>query len=87
MLRVKNGPCAPLRLSSMLSCPATGITSISVIARGRTADAGVVQRFLHVEQKPIFFTAAAASATGTSCDFLPRRSTSSTMPSPASCRP
>ena len=25
-LRVKNGPCAPLRLSSMLSRPATGIT-------------------------------------------------------------
>ena len=25
-LRVKNGPCAPLRLSSMLSWPATGIT-------------------------------------------------------------
>ena len=30
MLRVKNGPCAPLRLSSMLSWPATGTTSISV---------------------------------------------------------
>ena len=29
-LRVKNGPCAPLRLSSMLSCPATGMTRISV---------------------------------------------------------
>src|SRR3712207_3474345 len=27
MLRVKKGPCAPLRLSSMLSCPATGTTS------------------------------------------------------------
>jgi hypothetical protein len=26
-LRVKNGPCAPLRFSSMLSCPATGTTS------------------------------------------------------------
>src|SRR5512139_3879471 len=26
--RVKNGPCAPLRLSSMLSRPATGITRI-----------------------------------------------------------
>ena len=26
-LRVKNGACAPLRLSSMLSCPATGIDS------------------------------------------------------------
>jgi hypothetical protein len=30
MLRVNNGPCAPLRLSSMLSSPATGITRISV---------------------------------------------------------
>ena len=29
-LRVKNGPCAPLRLSSMLSRPATGMTRISV---------------------------------------------------------
>ena len=27
MLRVKNGPCAPLRLSSMLSSPATGMTT------------------------------------------------------------
>src|SRR5688572_21747230 len=27
MLRVKKGPCAPLRFSSMLSCPATGTTS------------------------------------------------------------
>ena len=26
-VRVKNGPWAPLRLSSMLSCPATGTTS------------------------------------------------------------
>ena len=26
MLRVKKGPCAPLRFSSMRSCPATGIT-------------------------------------------------------------
>ena len=33
MLRVKKGPCAPLRLSSMLSCPATGMTRIDVIAR------------------------------------------------------
>ena len=32
MLRVKNGPCAPLRFSSMLSRPATGITSIVAIA-------------------------------------------------------
>ena len=30
MFRVKNGPCAPLRLSSMLSCPATGTTRIWV---------------------------------------------------------
>jgi hypothetical protein len=30
MLRVNSGPCAPLRLSSMLSSPATGMTSISV---------------------------------------------------------
>ena len=30
ILRVKNGPCAPDRLSSMLSCPATGITCNSV---------------------------------------------------------
>src|SRR5450759_4291479 len=30
ILRVNNGPCAPLRLSSMLSSPATGITNISV---------------------------------------------------------
>src|SRR5262245_29368952 len=29
-LRVKNGACAPLRLRSMLSRPATGITSIAV---------------------------------------------------------
>src|SRR3954447_13656385 len=28
-LRVKNGACAPLRFSSMLSCPATGTTRIS----------------------------------------------------------
>src|SRR5580704_17966053 len=27
--RVKNGPCAPERLSNMSSCPATGTTSIS----------------------------------------------------------
>ena len=32
MLRVKNGPCAPLRLSSMLSSPATGTTRMSVTA-------------------------------------------------------
>ena len=31
MLRVKNGPCAPLRLSSMLSRPATGTTCMPVI--------------------------------------------------------
>src|SRR3954468_1003631 len=31
-LRVKNGACAPLRFRSMLSRPATGMTSISVIA-------------------------------------------------------
>src|SRR5476649_464981 len=30
ILRVKSGPCAPLRLSSMLSSPATGMTFISV---------------------------------------------------------
>src|ERR1700754_4833805 len=30
MLRVKNGACAPLRLRSMLSRPATGITCIVV---------------------------------------------------------
>ena len=30
MLRVKNGPCAPLRFSSMLSRPATGTTRSSV---------------------------------------------------------
>src|SRR5262249_58789351 len=30
MLRVKNGACAPLRLRSMLSRPATGITCIAV---------------------------------------------------------
>src|SRR5579872_6303929 len=30
MLRVKNGACAPERLSNMPSCPATGTTSISV---------------------------------------------------------
>jgi hypothetical protein len=29
-LRVKNGPCAPLRFSSMLSRPATGTTRSSV---------------------------------------------------------
>src|SRR5262249_19130644 len=34
MLRVKNGPCAPLRFSSMLSRPATGITCISVTTGG-----------------------------------------------------
>jgi quercetin dioxygenase-like cupin family protein len=32
-LRVKNGPCAPLRLSSMLSRPATGMTR-SAVMRG-----------------------------------------------------
>jgi hypothetical protein len=31
MLRVKNGACAPERLSNISSCPATGTTSISVI--------------------------------------------------------
>src|SRR5690606_37212096 len=30
MLRVKYGACAPLRLSSMLSCPATGTTRMPV---------------------------------------------------------
>ncbi|GGC54456.1 hypothetical protein GCM10011400_47670 [Paraburkholderia caffeinilytica] len=30
MLRVKNGPCAPLRFISMLSRPATGTTRSSV---------------------------------------------------------
>src|SRR5579883_3437431 len=30
MLRVKKGACAPLRLSSVLSRPATGITSMAV---------------------------------------------------------
>src|SRR5689334_9246904 len=30
ILRVKNGACAPDRLSSMSSCPATGTTRISV---------------------------------------------------------
>src|SRR5262247_3424148 len=30
MLRVKNGPCAPLRFNNMLSWPATGTTDISV---------------------------------------------------------
>ncbi len=32
MLRVNSGACAPLRLSNMLSSPATGITCISVTA-------------------------------------------------------
>ena len=31
MLRVKKGPCAPLKLSSMLSRPATGMTRMWVI--------------------------------------------------------
>ncbi|MNL14371.1 hypothetical protein D3C87_1353070 [compost metagenome] len=31
MLRVKNGPWAPLRLSSMPSCPATGTTCMLVM--------------------------------------------------------
>src|SRR4051812_36978950 len=31
-LRVKNGACAPLRFSSMLSRPATGMTSMSVMS-------------------------------------------------------
>jgi len=31
MLRVKNGACVPLRLSNMLSRPATGMTVISTI--------------------------------------------------------
>ena len=31
MLRVKYGPCAPLRLSSIESCPATGTTSMRAI--------------------------------------------------------
>jgi hypothetical protein len=30
-LRVKNGPCAPLRLSSMLSRPATGMARSAVM--------------------------------------------------------
>lgn len=30
-LRVKNGPCAPLRFISMPSRPATGMTSMSVM--------------------------------------------------------
>ena len=38
MLRVKNGPCAPLKLSSMLSCPATGITVISAIVGAVTME-------------------------------------------------
>lgn len=32
ILRVKNGPWAPLRLSSMLSCPATGTTCSRVMS-------------------------------------------------------
>src|SRR5258708_6062639 len=32
MLRVKKGACAPLRLRSMLSCPATGMTCMPVPA-------------------------------------------------------
>src|SRR5215813_13097820 len=36
-LRVKNGPCAPLRLSSMLSWPATG-TTVSSVTTGVLAD-------------------------------------------------
>jgi hypothetical protein len=33
ILRVKYGPCAPDRFSSMLSCPATGMTRMSVTRR------------------------------------------------------
>src|SRR5580700_4775758 len=35
-LRLKNGPCAPARFSSMQSRPATGMTSISVTVGVRT---------------------------------------------------
>ena len=36
-LRVKNGPCAPLRFSSMLSRPATGTTLMAVTVGVRDA--------------------------------------------------
>ena len=41
-LRVKNGPCAPLRLSSMLSCPATGMTRISITTGAPDGFGGVM---------------------------------------------
>src|SRR3984957_337259 len=42
-LRVKNGPCAPLRLSSMLSWPATGTTVIPVITGVFEPDASIIR--------------------------------------------
>src|SRR3712207_492161 len=42
MLRVKKGPCAPLRLSSMLSCPATGTTSTRATVGVRPVGIGVL---------------------------------------------
>ena len=44
MLRVNSGPCAPLRLSSMLSSPATGITRISVTTGEPAAALSVLLR-------------------------------------------
>src|SRR5215212_5489904 len=47
-LRVNSGPCAPLRLSSMLSSPATGTTSISMttgaLSAVRPADSALLDK-------------------------------------------
>src|SRR5258707_9860426 len=42
-LRVKNGPCAPLKLSSMLSWPATGTTIIAVTTGGPEPEASIIR--------------------------------------------
>ena len=61
MLRVKKGPCAPLRLSSMLSRPATGITCMVVTT-------GVAERgaFIGDSRMSVMGQAATAPAGATS---------------------
>jgi hypothetical protein len=44
-LRVKNGPCAPLRFSSMLSWPATGMACRSTM-RGVSWEGEAVTAFM-----------------------------------------
>ncbi len=47
-LRVKKGPCAPLRFISMLSRPATGITCISVTTGVEERESGSVMALASV---------------------------------------